>query len=110
MTDPVPQRAAVRTRRRILVSSVWAAASGATLAACGGPPASGGPAAGAGSPPDGAGQSPARTGTLVVGNQITYPELDAIRARTVQAFRERYPGVRVEEVNAPLQEYNQKLC
>jgi multiple sugar transport system substrate-binding protein len=40
---------------------------------------------------------------------LSYPEQDAIRALSVQTFRERYPGVRVEEVNAPFQQYNQKL-
>jgi multiple sugar transport system substrate-binding protein len=74
---------------------------GALLAACGAPDP-GGPAGGAVPPP-------ARKGTLAVGNQLTYPEQDAIRALSVQVFRERHPGVRVEEVNAPFQQYNQKL-
>jgi multiple sugar transport system substrate-binding protein len=50
-----------------------------------------------------------RTGSLTVSNALSTPEVNAIWARIVQQFRERYPGVRVEEVNAPVGEYNQKL-
>ena len=49
------------------------------------------------------------SGTLSVANALAIPEQDAIRGRTVAAFRERHPQVRVEEVSAPIREYNQKL-
>ena len=94
------------SRRRMVAGVAGAITGGALLAACG--LSGGGGRSGTG---DGTGAVPPalRTGTLTVGNQLSYPEQDAIRALTVQAFRERYPGVRVEEVNAPLQQYNQKL-
>ena len=53
--------------------------------------------------------SPVASGALSVANALANPEQDAIRGRTVAAFRERHPQVRVEEVSAPIREYNQKL-
>jgi hypothetical protein len=51
--------------------------------------------------------SAARDGALTVALLLNNPELDAIRARVVQTFGERYPRVGVEVLYAPSAEYNQ---
>src|SRR5262245_18471376 len=76
--------------------------AGSLLAACAGAPAASGTAGGA-TP------SPVPAGALAVANMLTSPEQDTIRTRTVATFRERYPQVRVEELTAPFQQYNQKM-
>jgi multiple sugar transport system substrate-binding protein len=95
---------AVRATRRRVWGRPAGILAGGLLAACGGTPNARG-RAGVASPVP----TPALSGALAVANMLTSPEQDAIRVRTVEVFRERYPNVRVEEVAAPLREYNQKL-